>query len=114
MVPIQGWVGARGRGRSHRLALTLGVFYVQFSDLTDAAGRSAEALRQAKQEAKEQRRHLQALSCDLEALRGAVSLHFSDFTVTTATRMHPDGAFPGSFTSSARSSKFSILQEVLL
>ncbi|XP_056871363.1 glial fibrillary acidic protein [Takifugu flavidus] len=43
----------------------------KFSDLTDAAGRNAEALRQAKQEANEHRRQLQVLNCDLEALRGA-------------------------------------------
>lgn len=47
----------------------------QFTDLTDAANRNAEALRQAKQEANEYRRQIQVLSCDLEALRGAVSQH---------------------------------------
>lgn len=46
----------------------------QFSDLTDAANRNAEALRQAKQEANEYRRQIQVLNCDLEAVRGAVSL----------------------------------------
>lgn len=44
----------------------------QFADLTDAAARHAEALRAAKQEANEYRRQLQALTCDLEALRGSV------------------------------------------
>lgn len=44
----------------------------QFTDLTDAAARHAEALRAAKQEANEYRRQLQALTCDLEALRGSV------------------------------------------
>lgn len=44
----------------------------QFADLTDAAARHAEALRLAKQEANEYRRQLQALTCDLEALRGSV------------------------------------------
>ncbi|RLV91129.1 hypothetical protein DV515_00014203 [Chloebia gouldiae] len=43
----------------------------QFADLTDAAARHAEALRVAKQEANEYRRQLQALTCDLEALRGS-------------------------------------------
>ncbi|NXI80721.1 GFAP protein, partial [Rhipidura dahli] len=42
----------------------------KFADLTDAAARHAEALRVAKQEANEYRRQLQALTCDLEALRG--------------------------------------------
>ncbi|XP_039556840.1 glial fibrillary acidic protein isoform X2 [Passer montanus] len=43
----------------------------KFADLTDAAARHAEALRAAKQEASEYRRQLQALTCDLEALRGS-------------------------------------------
>ncbi|XP_074751305.1 glial fibrillary acidic protein-like [Athene noctua] len=43
----------------------------KFTDLTAAAARHAEALRAAKQEANEYRRQLQALTCDLEALRGA-------------------------------------------
>ncbi|XP_026216978.1 glial fibrillary acidic protein [Anabas testudineus] len=42
----------------------------KFADLTDAANRNAEALRQAKQEANEYRRQIQAVTCDLEALRG--------------------------------------------
>ncbi|TKS92287.1 Glial fibrillary acidic protein [Collichthys lucidus] len=42
----------------------------KFADLTDAANRNAENLRQAKQEANEYRRQIQALTCDLEALRG--------------------------------------------
>ncbi|XP_009581142.1 PREDICTED: glial fibrillary acidic protein, partial [Fulmarus glacialis] len=46
----------------------------KFADLTDAATRHAEALRAAKQEANEYRRQLQALTCDLEALRGSRAL----------------------------------------
>ncbi|XP_036391248.1 glial fibrillary acidic protein-like [Megalops cyprinoides] len=42
----------------------------KFADLTDAANRNGEALRQAKQEANEYRRQIQVLTCDLEALRG--------------------------------------------
>uniref|UniRef100_A0A3B3DUF5 Glial fibrillary acidic protein n=1 Tax=Oryzias melastigma TaxID=30732 RepID=A0A3B3DUF5_ORYME len=42
----------------------------KFADLTDAANRNAEALRQAKQEANEYRRQIQVLTCDLDALRG--------------------------------------------
>ncbi|KAM9392428.1 glial fibrillary acidic protein [Pholidichthys leucotaenia] len=42
----------------------------KFADLTDSASRNAEALRQAKQDAKEHRRQIQVLTCDLEALRG--------------------------------------------
>ncbi|NWT04498.1 GFAP protein, partial [Mionectes macconnelli] len=43
----------------------------KFADLTDAAAWQTEALRAAKQEASEYRRQLQALTCDLQALRGA-------------------------------------------
>ncbi|XP_053193719.1 glial fibrillary acidic protein [Scomber japonicus] len=42
----------------------------KFADLTDAANRNAEALRQAKQEAHEYRRQIQVVTLDLEALRG--------------------------------------------
>ncbi|CAK6961142.1 glial fibrillary acidic protein [Scomber scombrus] len=42
----------------------------KFADLTDAANRNAEVLRQAKQEANEYRRQIQVVTCDLEALRG--------------------------------------------
>lgn len=44
----------------------------QFADLTEAAGRNAEALRQAKQEANDHRRQVQVLTCELDALRGSV------------------------------------------
>lgn len=47
--------------------------YAQFVDLTDAATRNADALRLAKQEGNEYRRQLQAMTCDVEALRGTVS-----------------------------------------
>ncbi|NXU92835.1 GFAP protein, partial [Xiphorhynchus elegans] len=43
----------------------------KFADLTAAAAQHAETLRAAKQEANEYRRQLQALTCDLEALRGS-------------------------------------------
>ncbi|XP_072105498.1 peripherin-like [Mobula birostris] len=42
----------------------------KFSDLTDAANRSNETLRQTKQDLNESRRQIQALTCDLDALRG--------------------------------------------
>uniref|UniRef100_A0A2R8MWV1 Glial fibrillary acidic protein n=1 Tax=Callithrix jacchus TaxID=9483 RepID=A0A2R8MWV1_CALJA len=42
----------------------------KFADLTDAAARNAELLRQAKHEANDYRRQLQSLTCDLESLRG--------------------------------------------
>ncbi|XP_062841179.1 glial fibrillary acidic protein [Trichomycterus rosablanca] len=43
----------------------------KFADLTDAANRNAEALRQAKQEANDYRRQIQVLTCDLESMRGS-------------------------------------------
>ncbi|XP_041029347.1 glial fibrillary acidic protein [Carcharodon carcharias] len=42
----------------------------KFCDLTDAATRQAEALRQAKQEVNDYRRQIQSLTCDLEGLKG--------------------------------------------
>ncbi|XP_078079847.1 glial fibrillary acidic protein isoform X2 [Mustelus asterias] len=42
----------------------------KFLDLTDAATRQADALRQAKQEVNDYRRQIQSLTCDLEGLRG--------------------------------------------
>ncbi|XP_053424823.1 glial fibrillary acidic protein isoform X1 [Nycticebus coucang] len=42
----------------------------KFADLTDAAARNAELLRQTKHEANDYRRQLQAMTCDLESLRG--------------------------------------------
>ncbi|XP_049635960.1 glial fibrillary acidic protein isoform X1 [Suncus etruscus] len=42
----------------------------KFADLSDAAARNAELLRQAKHEANDYRRQLQATNCDLESLRG--------------------------------------------
>ncbi|XP_007535799.1 glial fibrillary acidic protein isoform X2 [Erinaceus europaeus] len=42
----------------------------KFADLNDAAARNAELLRQAKHEANDYRRQLQATACDLESLRG--------------------------------------------
>ncbi|GCC18729.1 hypothetical protein chiPu_0022127, partial [Chiloscyllium punctatum] len=42
----------------------------KFSDLTDAASRQAETLRQAKQEMNDYRRQIQSLTCDLEGLKG--------------------------------------------
>lgn len=48
----------------------------QFADLTEAAARNNEALRVAKQEANEYRRQVQALTCEVDALKGTVSAHF--------------------------------------
>lgn len=48
----------------------------QFADLTEAAARNNEALRMAKQEANEYRRQVQALTCEVDALKGTVSVPF--------------------------------------
>ncbi|KAG7455100.1 hypothetical protein MATL_G00252840 [Megalops atlanticus] len=42
----------------------------KFADLSEAAARNSEALRQAKQEANEYRRQVQALTCEVDALKG--------------------------------------------
>ncbi|XP_030051107.1 peripherin [Microcaecilia unicolor] len=42
----------------------------KFADLSDAASRNNEALRQAKQEMNESRRQIQSLTCELDGLRG--------------------------------------------
>ncbi|XP_030630512.1 vimentin like [Chanos chanos] len=42
----------------------------KFADLTEAAARNTEALRVAKQEANEYRRQVQALTCEVDALKG--------------------------------------------
>uniref|UniRef100_A0A4W3H9D1 Peripherin n=1 Tax=Callorhinchus milii TaxID=7868 RepID=A0A4W3H9D1_CALMI len=42
----------------------------KFADLTEAAGRNTETLRQMKQELNDSRRHVQSLTCDLDALKG--------------------------------------------
>uniref|UniRef100_A0A8C9RA36 Vimentin n=1 Tax=Scleropages formosus TaxID=113540 RepID=A0A8C9RA36_SCLFO len=43
----------------------------KFADLSEAAARNNEALRQARQEANDYRRQVQALTCDLDALKGS-------------------------------------------
>ncbi|XP_069034739.1 peripherin [Lepisosteus oculatus] len=41
----------------------------KFADLTDTANRNGEALRQAKQDANESRRQIQALTCEIDGLK---------------------------------------------
>lgn len=50
-------------------------FFLQFADLSDAAARNTEAIRQAKQDASEYRRQVQNLTCEVDALKGTVSIH---------------------------------------
>ncbi|KAL4657180.1 vimentin-like [Arapaima gigas] len=42
----------------------------KFNDLSEAAARNSEAVRQAKQEANDYRRQVQALTCEVDALKG--------------------------------------------
>ncbi|TSK34885.1 Vimentin [Bagarius yarrelli] len=42
----------------------------KFADLSEAAARNTEAIRQAKQEANDYRRQVQALTCEVDALKG--------------------------------------------
>ncbi|PIO39971.1 hypothetical protein AB205_0037160 [Aquarana catesbeiana] len=43
----------------------------KFADLSEAANRNNDALRQAKQEANEYRRQIQALTCEVDAMKGS-------------------------------------------
>ncbi|XP_039188772.1 peripherin [Crotalus tigris] len=43
---------------------------ILFADLSDAANRNHEALRQAKQEMNESRRQIQTLTCEVDGLKG--------------------------------------------
>ncbi|CAI9532959.1 unnamed protein product, partial [Staurois parvus] len=43
----------------------------KFADLSEAANRNNEALRQAKQETNEYRRQIQALTCEVDAMKGS-------------------------------------------
>lgn len=54
---------------------TTGLFFLQFADLSEAAARNTEAIRQAKLDANEYRRQVQALTCEVDALKGTVSIH---------------------------------------
>lgn len=49
--------------------------FLQFADLSDAAARNTEAIHQAKQDASEYRRQVQNLTCEVDALKGTVSMH---------------------------------------
>uniref|UniRef100_A0A8C7J7V9 Vimentin n=1 Tax=Oncorhynchus kisutch TaxID=8019 RepID=A0A8C7J7V9_ONCKI len=42
----------------------------KFADLSEAANRNTDAIRQAKQEANEYRRQVQALTCEVDSLKG--------------------------------------------
>lgn len=57
---------------------------LQFADLSEAANRNNDALRQAKQEANEYRRQIQSLTCEVDALKGSVSTRQQLFFITAA------------------------------
>lgn len=67
-----GRVGHWEKGASARLTAGLPPS-PQYADLSDAANRNHEALRQAKQEMNESRRQIQSLTCEVDGLRGTVS-----------------------------------------
>lgn len=67
---LEGW-GAGGKGPSGPLTPELPPS-PQYADLSDAANRNHEALRQAKQEMNESRRQIQSLTCEVDGLRGTV------------------------------------------
>ena len=46
---------------------------MQFADLSEAAARNNDAIRLAKQESNDYRRQVQALTCEVDALKGTVS-----------------------------------------
>lgn len=57
----------------------------KFADLTEAAARNNDALRVAKQEANDYRRQVQALTCEVDALKGTVSMPFLPHAVGART-----------------------------
>ncbi|KAM8801163.1 peripherin isoform 1-T1 [Rhynchonycteris naso] len=73
--PRRVWEGLRGLGalvRVHAVCLLTPRLpsIRQYADLSDAANRNHEALRQAKQEMNESRRQIQSLTCEVDGLRG--------------------------------------------
>lgn len=60
-------------GRAHPVLSLPAAPTPQYADLSDAANRNHEALRQAKQEMNESRRQIQSLTCEVDGLRGTVS-----------------------------------------
>lgn len=64
----------------------------QFADLTDAAARNNDALRVAKQEANDYRRQVQALTCEVDALKGTVSMQIFDIFTVIFKKKHNTGA----------------------
>lgn len=71
----EGGSGRVGRGgeRASRQLTAVWPRAPQYADLSDAANRNHEALRQAKQEMNESRRQIQSLTCEVDGLRGTVS-----------------------------------------
>ncbi|NUM87476.1 keratin, partial [Escherichia coli] len=55
---------------SKNLAETEEWYKSKFADLSEAANRNNDALRQAKQDANDYRRQLQTLTCEVDALKG--------------------------------------------
>lgn len=66
-----------------RLLFFLPLRHSQFADLTEAAARNNDALRVAKQEANDYRRQVQALTCEVDALKGTVSMQLLRSALST-------------------------------
>lgn len=62
--------------------------HFQFADLTEAAARNNDALRVAKQEANDYRRQVQALTCEVDALKGTVSMQCFDQSAIHSLQKH--------------------------
>lgn len=66
----------------------------QVSDLTQAANKNNDALRQAKQEMMEYRHQIQSYTCEIDALKGTVSPSPSpttsaSFCLQLSSNLHP-------------------------
>lgn len=71
--------------------------HFQFADLTEAAARNNDALRVAKQEANDYRRQVQALTCEVDALKGTVSMQPLPGADTDATGLRAFSILPSTF-----------------
>jgi len=55
----------------------------QVSDLNQAVNKNNDSLRQAKQESMEYRHQIQSFTCEIDSLKGTVSILMSDFIPVT-------------------------------
>lgn len=55
---------------------TLHLVFLQVSDLNQAVNKNTDALRQAKQESMEYRHQIQSYTCEVDSLKGTVSVYY--------------------------------------